>query len=159
MSTRERWIVYPLLFLALGTAIKPKLTTPEVRPTARPVTVLRVDRVECGALSILGDDEKPRVIASAVEGGGLIHVVDNQGQPVVALRADAKTRAGLVETLNENGIPQAVMMSSGTGGELVVYDNMVRRAVGIIHRDGRSGLIETDLRTGKLEFEPAETPD
>jgi hypothetical protein len=159
MSTRERWIVYPLLFLALGTAIKPKLTPPETRGPARPVTVLRVDRVECGALSVLGDDDKPRVVARAVEGGGQIHVADNQGRVVVAIRADAETRAGTVETRNENGSAQAAMMSSGTGGELVVYDNMLSRSVGIIHRGGRSGLIETDLRTGKEKFEPAGTTD
>jgi hypothetical protein len=105
MSTRERWIVYPLLFLALGTAIKPKLMQQELRASNLPSTTLRVGRVECGELSILGEDDRPRVIARADAAGGEIQVIDNNRQHVVAIRADAATRAGLVETLNEKGRP------------------------------------------------------
>jgi hypothetical protein len=159
MSTRERWIVYPLLFLALGTAIKPKLTSPESRRVMEGPASLSIDKLWCTQLRIVGEDDRPRIIAFADEGGGRIHVVDNNGQTVVALSADPKTRAGLVETFNEKGNSQASMMSSGSGGGLVVYDNQLRRSVGIIHRDGQSGLIQTDLRTGKESLEPAETPD
>ena len=159
MSTRERWIVYPLLFLALGTAIKPKLTSPETRRVMEGPANLSIDKLWCTQLRIVGEDDKPRIIAFADEGGGRIHIVDNHGQTVVALSADPKTRAGLVETFNDKGNSQASMMSSGSGGELVVYDNLLESSVGIIHRGGRSGLIKTDLLTGKEYFEPAETPD
>ena len=45
MSTRERWIVYPLLFLALGTAIKPKLVPAE--------------RVSCRHLEVVDEKLEP----------------------------------------------------------------------------------------------------
>ena len=155
MSTRERWIVYPLLFLALGTAIKPKLAPRELRATNLPsINNLRVGLVECRQLSILGPDEEPRVIARVAPGGGLIRVIDNNRQTVVAIRADAATRAGLVETRNEHGGPQAMMMSSAMGGEMMTYDNVPLRAFGIGHRDGRSGHIETSLQTDQTWFLP-----
>ncbi|MEX2141726.1 MAG: hypothetical protein WD894_20845 [Pirellulales bacterium] len=96
MSTRERWIVYPLLFLALGTAIKPKLMQRELRASNLPSTILRAGRVECGELSILGGDNRPRVIARTGASGGVIHLIDNQGN-VVAIQAETRRRAGLIE--------------------------------------------------------------
>jgi hypothetical protein len=155
MSTRERWIVYPLLLLALGTAIKPKLVHPQQQETMLPPTTLRVGRVECAELAILGRNEEPRILAGTTASGGLIRVFDAQGRKVVAIRADAATRAGLIETLNESGHPQAVMMSSAVGGELAAYDNTLQRSLVIGYRDGQSGLIETDLQTNRTWIVPS----
>jgi hypothetical protein len=161
MSTRERWIVYPLLFLALGTAIKPKLVPLELRGLPFASGDLNVNRIKCRDLIVEGKDGEPRILmaASSATGGGVIHVIDDNEQTVVAIKADAETRCGLVETLNEHGRPQAVMMSSASGGEIVAYDNVPRRAVGIGHRDGKVGLIETNLQTDQTFFAPfKETP-
>jgi hypothetical protein len=51
MTTRERWIVYPLLFLALGTAIKPKLVPAE--------------RVTCRFLEVVDQELRPRIRMTA----------------------------------------------------------------------------------------------
>jgi hypothetical protein len=96
MSTRERWIVYPLLFLALGTAIKPKLMQRELRASNLPSTTLKVGRLECAELSILGADDRPRVNARAGARGGVIHLIDNQGH-VVAIQADTARQVGLFD--------------------------------------------------------------
>jgi hypothetical protein len=49
MTERERWVVYPLLFLALGAALRDKLVD-------RTVT----KRIECEELSIVADDSDGR---------------------------------------------------------------------------------------------------
>ena len=96
MSTRERWIVYPALFLALGTAIKPKLMQQELRASSLSSTTLRVGRVECAELSILGEDDRARVTARAGARGGVIYLIDNQGN-AVAIQADRARRPGLFD--------------------------------------------------------------
>jgi hypothetical protein len=159
MSTRERWIVYPLLFLALGTAIKPKLIHPQLADTALPPATLRIGRVECAELAVLGRNEQPAVNARASSSGGVIEILDAKQRKVVSIRADAATRAGLVETQNDQGRPQAAIMSSAAGGEFAAYDNSLNRSVMIGFRNGRSGLIQTDLRTGKESFESTTAPD
>jgi hypothetical protein len=67
MSTRERWIVYPLLFLALGTALRPKLA-PTFEASIMQVTSddvksrkLTADRVTCRSLTIVDDQQRPRL--------------------------------------------------------------------------------------------------
>jgi hypothetical protein len=183
MSTRERWIVYPLLFLALGTAIKPKLVPaervscrklevvdeemrPRIRLTAatasvdgefritnqhgKPVVVLRADAAtQAGLIQTLSSNGQVQtaMMSSAGGGEGEIKIINLRGNPVVMLKADAATRAGLIETLSDDGKPQTAMMSSATGGEVAAFDLGVRKSVALGHRDGRFGLIETDLET------------
>src|ERR1700753_1788049 len=45
MSDRERWIIYPLLFLALGAALRDKFVDPTVRKS-----------IVCQELTIVDDD-------------------------------------------------------------------------------------------------------
>jgi hypothetical protein len=74
------------------------------------------------------------------------------------LRADAATRAGLIETLSDDGKPQTAMMSSATGGEVAAFDLGLLTTVALGHRDGRFGLIETDLKTDLESAAPAFVP-
>ena len=67
MSTRERWIVYPLLFLALGTALRPKLA-PTFEASIMQITSddvksreLTADRITCRSLTIVDDQNRPRI--------------------------------------------------------------------------------------------------
>ena len=78
MSTRERWIVYPLLFLALGTAIKPKLVPAE--------------RVSCRHLEVVDEKLEPRIRMSAgALDNGEIRIINRDGKAVVRLKSDAAT--------------------------------------------------------------------
>jgi hypothetical protein len=142
MSSRERWIVYPLLFLALGTAIKPKLVPAE--------------RVTCRTLDVVDDELRTRIrmTAATASDKGEIRIANRQGESVVVLRSDAATRAGSIETFNDNGKLQTAMMSSATGGEVATYDNVKQNTVVIGHRDGRFGLIETNLDSRTVQFVP-----
>jgi hypothetical protein len=145
MSTRERWVVYPLLFLALGTAIKPKLVPAE--------------RVSCRFLEVVDQELRPRIrLTAGAADEGAIRIINRIGQPVVVLRTDAATRAGLIETLSDDGKPQTAMMSSATGGEVAAFDLGVRKSVALGHRDGRFGLIETELKTDLETAAPTFVP-
>lgn len=56
MSEHERWVVYPLLFLALGVGLRDKLT--------RTITA---DRIECRTLAFTQRDDKPRMTLTTEE--------------------------------------------------------------------------------------------
>ncbi len=81
MSTRERWIVYPLLFLALGIELRDKMVpcsqiqtaevmAKQIRCEQLQVGQIFCDRVEagqsvCRSLAIAGPDGQPVVRAGA----------------------------------------------------------------------------------------------
>ncbi|MFM7107605.1 MAG: hypothetical protein ACKOZU_03235 [Planctomycetaceae bacterium] len=54
MTSRERWTVYPLLFLALGLAIRAAVLTDE--RLAAPIETLEAGRVECRSLLVRDAD-------------------------------------------------------------------------------------------------------
>ncbi len=89
MSQRERWIVYPLLFLALGIAVRDKLIPPE----RLDVGLLRcdqlevLDRVACQQLAVCDPQGIPRLALDAAADGQL-SLVDRQGQTILILGAD-----------------------------------------------------------------------
>ena len=55
MTSRERWTVYPLLFLALGLAVRAAVLSEE-RLAEPPPRTLDVDRVECRELVVRDAD-------------------------------------------------------------------------------------------------------
>jgi hypothetical protein len=140
MSTRERWIVYPLLFLALGTAIKPKLVPAE--------------RVTCRNLEVVDEELQPRIsLTASTADDGEIRIIHRSGQPAVLLKSDAKTQAGSIKTLGSNGQVQTAMVTSAAGeGELRI-NNRGGKPVVVLKADAatRSGLIETLNDEGRVQ--------
>jgi hypothetical protein len=63
MTDRERWTVYPLLFLVLGITVKDKL--------ARPA---RFDSIRCGSLVVEDHAGKDRVLIGSNPAGGIIQL-------------------------------------------------------------------------------------
>ena len=55
MTTRERWTVYPLIFLALGLAVRAAVLSEE-RLAEPPRDVLEADRIECRELIVRDAD-------------------------------------------------------------------------------------------------------
>jgi hypothetical protein len=110
MSTRERWIVYPLLFMTLGIAMRDKVVPPAQLGNFRlqfEAGEISCDRLQCHTLLVNGPN----------------------GQPVVAAGADATSRAGTVETFAANGMPLVRLFSNAAGG-----------VVATLGRAGRLGL-------------------
>ena len=74
MSNRERWTVYPLLFLTLGIVLKDKLTK-----------VLNADVVYCKTLVVTDRDQQERVVVSSNPAGGIVKVDSSNHQLNVLL--------------------------------------------------------------------------
>lgn len=70
MSERERWIVYPLLFFALGAAIRDKLfhqvMTGELRAEEMRTEELRADKILCHQLALVDPNNPGRELAQLV---------------------------------------------------------------------------------------------
>ena len=128
MSTRERWIVYPLLFMTLGIAMRDKVIPPNhlgnlgmqfeagaiVTPQVR-CDELRVGRVVCGRL------ESEQVEARQSECRALL-VKGPNNQPVVVAGTDSNTQAGIVETFAASGLRQVQLHSSESGGMVTTVE-------------------------------------
>ncbi len=61
MSNRERWTVYPLLFLTLGIALKDKITKQT-----------DTDTVFCKSLVVTNRQRVPQVVVSSSPAGGIV---------------------------------------------------------------------------------------
>ncbi len=84
MSTRERWIVYPLLFLALGAALRDKFVPPSsLRAGKVEAQQMEIEKLRCGQLEV------GTVKCNVAEAGRLaayeLDVTDKQGKPRVSM--------------------------------------------------------------------------
>ena len=84
MSDRERWIVYPLLFLALGTALRDKITQSIEVDVIRCKQIL-VDDVRSKQILVGDDERQPKIVLGSNDAGGLVTVVDAAGELTLAL--------------------------------------------------------------------------
>lgn len=117
MSTRERWIVYPLLFLTLGIALRDKVIPPVRLGNLRmqfEAGAITTPQIRCNQLHV-GKVVCERLDAKQSECRALL-VNGPSGRPVVVVGADPKTHAGIVETFTDRGLPQVRLHSSNTGG-------------------------------------------
>ena len=69
MNSRERWTVYPLLFLALGLAVRSAAIPPDTFVTAR-IEGLDATRLVCREIVVQADDGTILVHIGRVVGGG-----------------------------------------------------------------------------------------
>src|SRR5262245_52781497 len=93
MSNRERWVIYPLLFLAIGISMRNGV---ELQSNSQEIEsqILR-----CRSLEVIGTDGKRRVSLGTTEHGD-----------------------GILETATDDGIVQANLVATGGGGLLSLYD-------------------------------------
>ncbi|MCG8586458.1 MAG: hypothetical protein MI757_17250 [Pirellulales bacterium] len=153
MSDRERWIVYPLLLLALGTSMRIKMFGTEQLQVHR---ILDAEQISCRRMILTNDDGEPLLaIAPNTDGKfGIIEakrgalningpvlakamrceelaVVDRKGQRVVTLDAqyvkkpdgDAELRGGRMILFNGNNKPRIVIGESPVGGTVTAFDD------------------------------------
>ncbi|MEN6449826.1 MAG: hypothetical protein ABFC96_04970 [Thermoguttaceae bacterium] len=100
MAARERWIVYPLLFLALGAILRERFVG---------VRTLSAESLECQALVIRGPNGRPVVEAGtdATTNSGAIYTFSPQGVPLVQ-----------IDRLRSGG---AIILTGQRGGEFGVF--------------------------------------
>jgi hypothetical protein len=125
MSDRERWVVYPLLFLALGMAMFDGLRFQAEQQTKKVETKSpEFESIRCKELRVIDENGQLRVALgeSAKQNVGLITVHNTDGKPVVRLTADEKGGAGIIETASSNGTPQIVLTSNANTAVIGMYD-------------------------------------
>jgi hypothetical protein len=100
MTTAERWTVYPLLFLAIGLAMRGQLGLDGSGPARRTISA---DAVVCRELAVLGETDAIIIHAGRVEGGGggRIEIRDAEGRDAMAVGTGVDSRAGAVEFFDE----------------------------------------------------------
>jgi hypothetical protein len=129
MSLRERWIVYPLLFLTLGIALRDKVIPPShfgnFHMNFEAGTVV-APRIRCNELVC------DRVKSNQSQ-CNMMFITGPNGQPVVAAGTDSKGRAGMLETFTTDGQSQVRLLSSAIGG-----------IVSTVERNGKLMLILGD---------------
>ena len=104
MSSRERWTVYPLLFLAIGLAVRSAAVPPAEFAAAR-VDSLQATRMVCRELIVNADDGTILVHIGRVVGGGggRIEVKDQHGVDAVSIGTRPGDRGGSVEFFDAEG--------------------------------------------------------
>ena len=136
MTSRERWILYPLLFLTLGIVMRDKVL-PQSHFHAQEITAYReieADRIRCNqlevgtiqsqALVITGPSGAGRIQMRVVPGGGgWIEVIGAGGKPLLVAGANESGDSGMIELSRADGTPQVQLWSQSSGGVVTTADD------------------------------------
>jgi hypothetical protein len=111
MSTRERWIVYPLLFLTLGIAIRDKFLPPRI---------LRVQNLlayEAIAAPIMQSGNIKSNLCECRD----FTVFDPSGRPVVKAAAGSNPEGGIFGTFSPDGKALIKLVATEAGGAILTF--------------------------------------
>jgi hypothetical protein len=113
MTSRERWTVYPLLFLAIGLAVRSAIVADEDR--AARDDGLETGQLVCRELIVTGTDGSVLVHLGRVVGGGggRIEIKDAAGVDAIAIGTRPDRRDGAVEFFDAKGEPAGSLGPSG----------------------------------------------
>ena len=129
MTSRERWTIYPLLFLALGH-----------RCAARSLR-LSTSADFNAPIDLLGDDGKPRMqLSVSRQDGGQLRVCDAKGNVVAVLAADSKFGCGQLALATSGGKTQVLIGADGDGGLLQTVSARGALQV-LIHSESDAGEV------------------
>ena len=135
MSTRERWIVYPLLLLTLGIVMRDKIL-PQRHLQASDITA---ERIHCGQLQVdqvasaggiavrrlQCSDEMAagkircgqlQVDGGVAAGGFAVRSDQPNGLPTVLIGTEARTHGGIIQTMSPTGMPLVLLLPTDSGG-------------------------------------------
>jgi hypothetical protein len=158
MSERERWIVYPLLFFALGAALRDKFTQ-QVR-TDR----LHAGQISCEELLVLDSEKPDRIVAKLSSNPpqrngdryGVFVLIDSEGKEFCEVQNDqlfvnniACRAVNVLDPLNP-ARPLALL----TSGKVTMPDKSTRRIGSLLLTDseGRElfGLADDQLKMRQI---------
>lgn len=146
MSTRERWIVYPLLFLAIGLGLRNKLFPPS-HFGGRSETVIKAAEIDAKRIRC-GDFQTDRALIGQTKCRELI-VFGPSGRPAIIAATDGRSQNGMLETFAADGRPLVQLRSTEAGGVVVTFGSNGRIVV-----FGDTGQPKTDRKADKpLESE------
>lgn len=155
MTERERWTVYPLLFLSLGIAMRSHITS------SLELHEMSCDTLKSRTVKITDENDRVRLVLTALRpgdgGGGAIQIFSEEGKPEVVLRA--LTHGGLVELISAEGIKQVVLGVAPPGGFVETIDNQGRMVRALaVSADPRVRVIVAPPPAPAPEKPSSETP-
>jgi hypothetical protein len=125
MSDRERWIVYPLLFLAIGLAMRNDFEQSDEGHAGV------ADVVRCKALEIVGPEGKPTVsISTSSKGDGLLELGNSQGE--LESKLGANTAGATLQLIDHEGKIYALVGHDGDRVGLFAGDTESSRVLSLI---------------------------
>ncbi len=125
MSNRERWVVYPLLFLAIGLGLNNNIQLQEAQQDGHSA---QVDLLRCKTLEVLAADGKPRVTIGTTD----------QGE-------------ALLETASTAGKSLARISSNSSGAVLSLFDRPGQSMVRLGYENQFAMLLVVNPSTGKVQ--------
>jgi hypothetical protein len=162
MSTRERWIVYPLLFLTLGIVLRDKfvpqrslrvveLEVENARCNRLELDRLEAGRIDCQFVKIAGPSGEDRVrMGVAGNDAGMLELCGRDGTRLLVAGADDSGRAGLLETFAGKGIPLVQVRSGDRGGQITTFQRDKKLWLVLAHEELGSGLFAVQPGPGLL---------
>ena len=122
MSSRERWILYPLLIFALALGLKSTLI---------PTTEITAGRIECADLvttsirseSVESDKMKANLVFNA-------HQIDAKRLKTSDLQSEKIVCSQLIASADDDE-PQLLIFSTSTGGAIVAVDSQDKSLGGL----------------------------
>jgi hypothetical protein len=125
MSDRERWIVYPLLFLAIGLAMRSDIEQQDEGHAGQ------ADLVRCKAIEVIGPEGKPTVsISTSSKGDGLLEMGNAQGD--LESRLGANAAGATLQLLDHEGKIYALVGHDGDRVGLFAGDTESLRVLSMI---------------------------
>jgi hypothetical protein len=120
MSSRERWIVYPLLFLTLGIVMRDKII-PQAHFQSFQSQEIAAERIRCGQLQVDQVAIAARIVGRSIQCGEF-SVAGPNGRPTVIILTDPKNKGGAIETLSLTGAPLVRLQPTESGGVVIASE-------------------------------------
>ena len=149
MIKRERWIVYPLLFLVISISLKDKLNSQQ---KSLQLKNLKVDQLEVGRVQ--GRNANFREIRGALIQGRRLHILDQNGIPKVMLHnapsmndkePDFEKAQGTITLLSGENQEMLVLGGGGGGGFIAARSTtQPKDFVAFGYQVGRVGIFWLD---------------
>ena len=149
MIKRERWIVYPLLFLVISISLKDKLNSQQ---KSLQLKKLKVEQLEVGRIQ--GGNANFREIAAPLIQGRRLHILDQKGIPKVVLHnapalkdnePNFEKTQGAIILLSDESQEMLVLGGGGGGGFIAARSTtQPKDFVAFGYQAGRVGIFWLD---------------
>ncbi len=94
MTSRERWIIYPLLFLALGAALRDKMVPGNVEAFS-----VDCSQLTCHRLDVIGPEGDSGIrMGTVATGTGQIELYNADEEQIVRIGPDGSGKQGRIDT-------------------------------------------------------------
>jgi hypothetical protein len=125
MSNRERWVVYPLLFLSIGLGLRNGIDLQEALQDGH---AAEVELLRCKSLEVVAADGKPRITLGT----------SSQGE-------------ASLETAGADGKALVRISSNASGASLNLFDRMGQSVIRLGYENPLAMLLVMDPASGQMQ--------